>query len=93
MPQSTARWCSSGLSVFLAYHSAPIDERITVISVSVCACVCLTAIVVGTLCIPERASHYRHHVRSRVHNKERVPQTRTLNDRDFIIHMLYRNTY
>jgi len=40
--------------------------------------------------IPEHASHYHHHLRPRVHNKEVIPKTRTLNDRDFIIRMLYR---
>ena len=34
-------------------------------------------------------THCRHYLRPRKHNKELIPKTRTLNNKDFIVHMLY----
>ena len=38
-------------------------------------------------------SHCRHYLRQRKHNKELIPKTRTLNSKDFIVGMLYKNMY
>ena len=45
--------------------------------------------------MPQRStlSHCRHYLRPRKHNKELIPKTRTLNNKDFIVRMLYKDMY
>jgi len=40
-----------------------------------------------------RPSHHRHHLRPRKHSKELIPKTRKLNDKDFVVRMLYKGMY
>jgi len=34
-----------------------------------------------------------HYLRPRKHNKELIPKTHTLNNKDFIVRMLYKDMY
>ena len=45
--------------------------------------------------MPQRTtlSHCHHYLRPRKHNKELIPKTRTLNNKDFIVRMLYKDMY
>jgi len=47
--------------------------------------------------VPQRTtlSHCRHYLRPREHKKELTPKpkTRTLNNKDFIVRMLYKDMY
>jgi len=45
--------------------------------------------------MPQRTtlSHCRHYLRPRKHNNELIPKTRTLNNKDFIVRMLYKDMY
>jgi len=42
---------------------------------------------------PARPSHHHHHLRPRKHSKELIHKTRKLNDKDFIVRMLYKDMY
>ena len=38
-------------------------------------------------------AHHHHHLGPRKHSKELIPETRMLNDKDFIVRMLYKDMY
>ena len=47
-----------------------------------------------TICLPQRTTlSHCHYVRPRKHNKELIPKTRMLNNKDFIVRMLYKDMY